>query len=108
MNNKQTLLDILATIGATVNFIKADGTNRTMRATRNFTNIPVSMLPKQESLPGPITDGDNIKVFDLDQCQWRSFNFKSLIGYTFIKDEQVLYSYTDDSGLVYTVRLAAE
>ena len=106
-NNKQILLDILATIGATVNFTKANGTVRIMRATRNFTSIPVSMYPVQDSLP-VAADDNNVKVFDLDQCQWRSFNFDRLNGYTFIKDDQVLYSYTDDAGRVSTVRLAAE
>ena len=98
MNNKQTLLDILATTGATINFTKADGTVRIMRATRNFTSIPVSMYPVQDSLPAVVND-NNIKVFDLEQCQWRSFNFDRLNGYTFIKDEQVLYTHNLTEGV---------
>ena len=110
MNNKQTLLDILATIGATINFTKADGTVRIMRATRNFTSIPVSMYPVQDSLPAAADDNDNnIKVFDLDQCQWRSFNFDRLNGYTFIKDDQVMYTHNLTEGVTgaTTLSLAA-
>lgn len=87
-NKKQNLLDILASGGATIVFTKADGSERILRGTRNFTDIPVSMYPKQESMPS--ANENIIRVFDLDQCQWRSFNFESLISYTYTDDGKLM------------------
>lgn len=87
MNDKQTLLNILATTGATVTFTKVDDTVRVLRGTRNFTDIPASLYPKQDSLPVVVNE-NNIRLFDLDQCQWRSFNFDTLIEYSYSTADQ--------------------
>ena len=76
----QLLEQLLATTGATVTFTKADGTERVLRGTRNFANIPANMYPKQESMPG-IVNEDTVRVFDLDINAWRSFRKDSVKSY---------------------------
>ena len=75
--NKQHLLDSLAVGPVTVTFVKRDGSERVMTCTRNANMIPSTKAPK--GVGDLITeDTDNIKVFDIEIQEWRSFNFSSL------------------------------
>lgn len=78
--NTQLLVQLLATTGATITFTKSDGTERVLRGTRNFANIPLSMYPKQESLPSVVNE-NTVCVFDLDINEWRSFRKDSVKSY---------------------------
>ena len=69
---------------AVINFVKADGTERTMIATRNNDLIPAEHHPKEVVLaegqePKP-ENTDIVKCFDLEANGWRSFRVDSLIG----------------------------
>lgn len=99
-SRKQYLLNTLSIYIVTIVFNKADGTVRTLRGTRNFTDIPVSMYPKQTAMPR--VNEDIIRVFDLDQCQWRSFNFDSVIEYSWTEsDGRQFYCEGNDKELIY-------
>ena len=77
--DKQTLLNNLANGPVTVTFNKRDGSERTMTCTRNPNMIPSTKAPKSEGQL--ITeDTDNIKVYDIQIQEWRSFNFSTLKG----------------------------
>lgn len=59
----------------TITFTKKDGTTRVMKCTRNMDNIP------QDKHPSGKLENDNnknIRVFDLDKQEWRSFNQTSI------------------------------
>lgn len=72
---KTALLEALAKGTVTVTFTKKDGTERTMNCTRSSGIIPVEKHPKGDT---STETGDNIRVFDLDKQDWRSFNFSAL------------------------------
>ena len=59
-------------------FVKSDGTERTMKCTRNFETITSSFSfnEKQPPMSDPV-----IKVFDIDIGQWRSFNINKVLRY---------------------------
>jgi len=76
MISKSELMGYLSEGAMTVTFTKKDGSDRVMRCTRNFTMIPTESHPKGDGFE--IKDDDNIKVFDLDLNQWRSFNYTTL------------------------------
>lgn len=76
--DKQTLLDNLAIGPVTVTFTKRDGTERVMTCTRNINMIPLDKAPKGESGKLITENTDNIKVFDIQIQEWRSFNFSTL------------------------------
>lgn len=59
----------------TIVFTKKDGTERTMRCTRNPALIPEDKHPKNETKES----GTSIRVFDLDKNEWRSFVTENLI-----------------------------
>lgn len=59
----------------TVTFTKKDGTNRVMKCTRNMEVIPADKHPSGKTIE---SDSKNIKVFDLDKNEWRSFNQTSI------------------------------
>lgn len=63
------LKEMLATNTITVTFKKKDGTERTMKCTRNSAFIPSEQLPKEGSTE-PTT---SLPVFDLEAQGWRSF-----------------------------------
>jgi len=54
-----------------VEFIKADGSERTMRCTKDFSLIPVDQHPS-EIIDAPAYN-DLMKVFDVDAQAWRAF-----------------------------------
>lgn len=66
-------------------FIKKDGTVRNMLATNSADLIPSEMLPKG------IREGsdDNLRVFDLIEGDWRSFNFDQVITLKTVPVEQL-------------------
>ena len=58
-----------------VTFTKKDGTERVMKCTKNISNIPVDMHPTGEK---EIKEGNVLRVFDLENSGWRSFNVESV------------------------------
>lgn len=65
----------------TVTFMKKDGTQRVMRCTRNPSQIPEDLQPKN----GTNDSETSIRVFDLDKNEWRSFIVENVkrIEYSF-------------------------
>lgn len=70
----------------TVSFLKADGTERTMRCTLNWNHIPEKehVKPVTESQvesakkPRKEPDPSVIRAYDLDKAEWRSFRMDRL------------------------------
>lgn len=75
---KAALIEALGKGVVTVTFTKKDGTDRVMRCTRASSYIPVEYSPKSDTSKEEI--GDNIRVFDVENQGWRSFNFSALKG----------------------------
>lgn len=73
---KASLMEALGKGVVTVTFTKKDGTERTMRCTRATSYIPIEHAPKSDTSKEEVTD--NIRVFDVENQGWRSFNFSSL------------------------------
>lgn len=72
---KSALLEALGKGVVTVTFTKKDGTERVMNCTRASSVIPVDHHPKGDN---STETGDNIRVFDVEKQDWRSFNFSSV------------------------------
>mgnify|MGYP002077540407 CR=1 FL=1 len=71
---REALIDQLKQSVVNVVFTKADGSERTMNCTLKLENIPEDQHPK-----GVIkSESDQIRVFDTDIREWRSFNFSSV------------------------------
>lgn len=71
---REALIDQLKQSVVNVVFTKADGSERTMNCTLKLENIPEDQHPK-----GAIkSESDQIRVFDIDIQEWRSFNFSSV------------------------------
>ena len=71
---REDLVDRLKQSVVNVVFTKADGSERTMNCTLKLENIPEDQHPK-----GTIkSESDQIRVFDTDIQEWRSFNFGSV------------------------------
>ena len=71
---REDLVDRLKQSVVNVVFTKADGSERTMNCTLKLENIPEDRHPK-----GVIkSESDQIRVFDTDIQEWRSFNFSSV------------------------------
>ena len=71
---REDLVDRLKQSVVNVVFTKADGSERTMNCTLKLDNIPEDQHPK-----GVIkSESDQIRVFDTDIQEWRSFNFSSV------------------------------
>lgn len=71
----------------TVTFIKKDGTIRTMKCSKNLNNIPIDKVPaaknawdKFQTIAGltKVELDKEIRVFDIEKQDWRSFNFSSI------------------------------
>ena len=73
---KEVLLEQLSTGVVTISFTKKDGTERVMQCTRNLGIIPNEFHPKSEVTQ--TESSDNIRVFDVENSGWRSFNFSSV------------------------------
>ena len=65
----------------TVNFVKKDGTDRTMLCTLNDKYLPLSLEIDEETAKRNKSE-EYIAVWDLDKEGWRSFRFDSVTGYT--------------------------
>lgn len=61
-----------------VRFEKRDGSIREMRCTTNPLLIPKDKEPKNAHIT---VNSDQVRVFDLDKQEWRSFNVNSLLDY---------------------------
>jgi hypothetical protein len=73
--SKEELLEVLSKNEVEVEFTKKDGTVRFMKCTRNVGLIPEDKHPKGVMDPAV---SDNIRVFDLQLSEWRSFNYESV------------------------------
>ena len=88
--NKSIIRDwvrsLLQKDAVTIVFVKADGTDREMRCTLNWDQIPMHKHPGQPSIDGLVResqerkqpDEHSLRVFDLDKGEWRSFRFERL------------------------------
>ena len=75
---KTELLQSLSEREVVVTFTKKDGSERVMKCTRNLSSIPSDMQPK--GTMQKVEESDNIRVFDVEQQGWRSFNFTNLVS----------------------------
>jgi hypothetical protein len=66
---REWIISLLSDSNVTITFTKKDGTERTMKCTRNSAFIPTEFLPKEESTEPTSA----VPVFDLDAQGWRSF-----------------------------------
>ena len=71
---REDLVDRLKQSVVNVVFTKADGSERTMNCTLKLENIPEDQHPKNTVK----SESDQIRVFDTDIQEWRSFNFSSV------------------------------
>ena len=72
----------------TVTFTKADGTDREMLCTLNWSlipedkqpkgDVPVEHLLKESKKPRKEPDPHSLRVFDVEKQEWRSFRFDRL------------------------------
>jgi hypothetical protein len=87
--NKHIIRDwvksLLQVTTVTVEFVKADGTVRSMRCTLDPDKLPPAPVPAgpvdgilKESKQRKAPDPESIRVFDLDKNEWRSFRFDRL------------------------------
>ena len=77
---KDELVEKLLVEEVTITFTKADGTDRTMLCTKQFSKIPQEFHPKTDKVVkldenGNVIETDLISVWDLEKSGWRSFNF---------------------------------
>jgi hypothetical protein len=63
--------DYLSNHTIVVEFTKVNGESRRMRCTRNFSMIPDTHHPKENSTRKKPTN--SVAAFDLDKMEWRSF-----------------------------------
>ena len=71
---REGLVDRLKQSVVNITFTKADGSERTMNCTLKLENIPEDQHPKSTVK----SESDQIRVFDTDIQEWRSFNFSSV------------------------------
>lgn len=76
---RKWIKDVLRTGITTVEFVKNDGTLRTMRATLDYTYIPVATAPvpmAEAKETKPIKENNDVcKVWDAEAEAWRSFRY---------------------------------
>lgn len=80
---KDELVEKLLVEEVSVTFTKADGTDRTMLCTKQFSKIPQEFHPKTDKVVkldenGNVIESDLISVWDLEKSGWRSFNFSKV------------------------------
>lgn len=73
------LLERLSEGTCSVTFTKVDGTERTMKCTKNFDLIPSDKVP---SGTGTVAKQGVISVFDIEANGWRSFRPESVITWS--------------------------
>jgi hypothetical protein len=83
---------LLITSEITVDFVKADGTERSMRCTLDSNRIPQTAVPTaivkssvtnpdgltESKKPRKQPDPHSVRVFDTEKNEWRSFRFDRL------------------------------
>lgn len=82
---------LLITSEITVDFVKADGTERSMRCTLDHSRIPQPVVAKisnsstanpdglaESRRPRKEPDPHSVRVFDTEKGEWRSFRFDRL------------------------------
>jgi hypothetical protein len=74
---KTNILNALRADVATVVFIKADGSERTMLCTLVESKIPTDKQPKSETQASS-TVGSAVRAFDIEKGEWRSFRFDAV------------------------------
>ena len=75
--NPAAALAILAAGPALVTFTKKDGTDRTMRCTRNPDLMPAGSVKGTDTRKD---QGNLIAVFDLDAQTWKGFFFDKMVA----------------------------
>ena len=80
---KDELVEKLLVEEVTITFTTADGTDRTMLCTKQFSKIPQEFHPKTDKVVkldenGNTIETDLISVWDLEKQGWRSFNFSKV------------------------------
>jgi len=72
-----------------VDFIKVDGTTRSMRCT-----LDPALLPEQPELTeakAPRAESEEVvRVFDTEKQAWRSFRLDKVVGISFVANEEDL------------------
>lgn len=66
-------------------FTKVDGTERTMLCTKNSQHIPEEKMPTQSDHSGNLSN--IMRVYDIENQDWRSFRLESVKSYTVIMEE---------------------
>ena len=77
----QMLNDTLERHIVTLTFTKADGSDRTMKCTKNFRYVPIENqpVPLPEGVEKAIMqDTQLFKVYDLEKHGWRSFYYTTV------------------------------
>jgi hypothetical protein len=80
--NREFILDTLSHCLCTVTFDKLDGTERTMKCTRNSSFIPSEFHPKGEKLIKENTE--IVSAYDIDAKGWRSFTVKNVTHFNLV------------------------
>jgi hypothetical protein len=62
-------------------FLKADGTERSMKATLNFDLIPEDSQPKSGKATQSESVSTLVKAFDVEMGAWRSFKVDKLVSF---------------------------
>ena len=75
---KQELIDRLQTESIEVTFIKADGSERTMKCTLKADLLPVVEI--KEGVKVKVENPEVLSVWDLESEGWRSFRIDSIIS----------------------------
>ena len=74
-SEKSWLKGLLSDGIVTVDFIKKDGSARTMKCTLSESKIPASNAPKGS---GKAKSEDALAVFDVEKQEWRSFRYDAI------------------------------
>ena len=77
---REDMLSVLRENICVFNFVKSDGTNRTMLCTLISDYLPERPVLEENSAPAKPRkrNPDNIVVWDVDIGDWRSFNIRSV------------------------------
>jgi hypothetical protein len=80
---KEWLTEVLRGGVVGVEFVKLDGTKRSMSCTLDEDVIPAESLPKTTSETPHAKSKDALAVFDVEKGEWRSFRWDSITAVTF-------------------------
>jgi len=87
MISRETLARVLSLGPVTVTFTKVDGAERVMRCTIAPYLIPENKRPKHSGEILTEVPGDVMRVFDVEQDDWRSFRVSSVKNFTTESEE---------------------